>query len=274
MATHNNYNDFGALMVENRDFMVQLEADDMTRNEWKKYVKICDSIASTSYKYLAEGGKFEDARSAIHGLFEFIGVDTRILAIDVNAMRIINLAVPFKVVKSDAYKEAEKALRKFKQAKEWACEVSKVDENNPDAILFPKAENVTALVEHYFSADEQDNYNLCVGMFKTAIAEERKLKVADLATELTRLEGVKEDIAKLPKQYYNDYIDPTKGKGKKPTKHVPFAIRKRIEDATAMMLSERSLFTPAQLDKEEAQIKGGKKQEKKAKEEAKAQESK
>lgn len=278
MATKINYNDFGAEMVDNRPILAnQLDSEEMTRNEWKKYLSICDKVATTAYAYMAEPEKdgFPAFRSAMHELYAFVGADTRILAIDGYSVRFIPAVVPYKVVKSKAYKDAEKDVRVFKRAIEWACIVSEVSPENPEAVLFPKATNTDELSARYFHKDTQDYYNLCVKFFKSAMASNHDLQVKELSAELARLESVRDELGQQKWNCYKDFKDPMlSANGKTKLKHVPASIRKNIEDTMADILTARSLMTTAQLDKEEAQIKGGKKQEKHAKEAAKAQESK
>ena len=267
MATHINYNDFGAIMLENRPTMTQLEAEELTRNEWRKYLRICDDLAATAYDYMGKGNTdgFPTFRNAVHALFSFVGMDTRILAIDGYTVRFIPAVVPYKVMKSAKYKEAEKAVRGFKKAMEWACEVSGVDSENAGGILFPKAVDVQTLVANYFDADHQNEYNLCVGLFKTAMAEERHLTVANLTAELTRLESIKTELAKEDWQLYKDYKDPfLSANGKSHLKHIPASLRKNIENTVADIINARTFMTVAQLEKEQDQIKGGRKASKKA----------
>ena len=110
MATKTNYNDFGAMMVENRPMAeIRLDSEEMTRNEWKRYLGICDNIAKTGYQYLMSHVEedFFTFRGAIHALYTFVGYDTRILAIDSYVLRFTTAVVQIKTVKSDAYKKAE-----------------------------------------------------------------------------------------------------------------------------------------------------------------------
>ena len=258
MATKTTFNAIASITIENRDFSYALTKDDMSKNEWDKYLSICNKVAKTCYKYLSGKGTFEDYRGAIHSLFVFMGMDTRILALDSYVVS-MNRTVPYVWQKSDAYKTACSNITKFKRAKNWAIEVSEVDEEQEDAILFPKAESVEGMVANYFDKETQDHYNLCIGLFKSALANGQKLTVKDVKDELARLEEVKDELARTPKQYYKDYKDPMKTGKDKVLKNVPSEIRKNIEDALADILSGRMTLTNDQLEKEEKQIKGGRK---------------
>lgn len=260
MATHTNYNDFGATMLENRPTMEQFESEEMSRNEWKKYLRICDELAESAYNYMGKGNTdgFADFRNAVHALFTFVGMDTRILAIDGYTVRFIPAVVPYKVMKSTKYKDTEKSIRNFKKAKDWACEVSNADSENPDDVLFANADSVQTLVEKYFTAEHQNDYNLCVGLFKVALAEERNLTVADLNTELSRLESIRDELKKEDWQLYKDWKDPfLSSNGKTRLKHVPASIRKNIENCVADIITSRTFLSVAQLEKEHDQIKNG-----------------
>lgn len=252
------YNDFAQLCIDNRDFSfsLSLENGDMTRKEWDKYRDICDNVAKSGYKFLSGKGTFEDYRAAIHALFSFMGIQTRILALDGNVLQ-FNRAIPYIWVKSKEYKDADSAVRKFKRAMKWACEKSGVEEDNDSGVLFPKADSVKGMEEHYFTAEEQDNYNLCIGLFKAALAEDRDLTVKDMAVHLDGLEETRLNLKKTPKQFYKDYKNPLKSGTGKDLRHVSVDVRKCIEDALADMLTNRMTMTQAMVDKENAQIKGG-----------------
>lgn len=265
MATNIKFNDFGSMMAENRPTMLQLDSEEMTRNEWKKYLKITDEIARTAYAYMAQGNgeNFPAFRSAIHALYEFVGSDTRILAIDGYSVRFTSAVVPFKVVKSKDYKTAEKAIRNFKRAMEWACIVSNANSENPNARIFPDASTTAELEANYFHAETQDYYNAVVALFKKAVEEGRTFQVSDLNARLEALEAVRTDLAAQPWNCYKDFKNPMLSVGGKELKHAPASIRKNIEDTLADILTQRALMTEDQLEKEEAQIKGGKKTNKK-----------
>lgn len=260
MATSTKYNDFGGMVIENRPTMTGLdfESSAMTRKEWINYLSICDQLATTCYNYLADGtsDRFPAFRTALHSLFSFMGMDTRILALDAYTVRFIPAIVAYKVVKSQAYKDAEKAVRGIKKAMEWAISVSEVSADQPDAVLFPKAENGENFASNYFDKDEQDNYNTCVKLWN---ANGKHLTVADMTAEQTRLEGVVEDLGAEKWNCYKDYKNPMLSSTGKMLKHCPASIRKNIEDALADLLTARNLMTIDQLDKEEKQIKGGRK---------------
>lgn len=265
-----SYNEFGIEMVENRPTMNQLDLDEMTREERKSYMHICDEVARTAFAYVASNNpdNFPAFRSALHGLFTFVGTDTRILSLDAYSVRFIPAVVPLKVNKSNDYKRAEKALRTFKRAIGWACAVSEADPESPESIIFPKAADLVGLETHYFTSEVQDYYNALVPFFKAS--DGHGLQLSTLLEEKARLEKVVEDLAAQPWHYYKDFKDPMlSSNGKKKLNHVPDSIRKNIEDVMADMLSARELMTADQLDKEEAQIKGGRKQAKQAKAETK-----
>lgn len=258
MATGINYNDFGTMMVENRPTMLQLDADEMSRNEWKKYLNICDNVAKTAYEYMNNREEaFNSFRSAVHSLYTFIGYDTRILSIDGYTVRFIPAVCPYKVVKSKEYRNAEKAIRIFKKAREWACIESEADINNPDAVLFPMACNMQEFAGKYYNHDIEDYYNAVVGIVKTVFGENRDVLLSDLDTELSRLESIKVELGNQPWHCYKDFKNPMLSAQGKALKHAPMSIRKAIEDTMADILTARSLMTSAQLEMEEAQIAGG-----------------
>jgi hypothetical protein len=207
----------------------------------------------------------------MHSLFAFVGADTRILAIDGYSVRFIPAVVPYKVVKSKEFKQAEKDIRTFKQAFEWACEVSQANPESADAILFPGANTSETLSKTYYNTDVQDMYNYCAKFVMGALAENRYLTVQDMLNEQARLTAIKDNLASQKWHYYKDFKNPMVSTGGKVLKHIPASIRKNIEDTMADILTARTLMTVDQLEKEEAQIKGGKKQQKKSKEEAKAE---
>lgn len=262
-----NYNDFGSEMIENRATMNQLDLDTMTKEERKNYISICDNIARTAFDYIANGNpdNFPAFRTALHSLFAFVGTDTRILSLDAYSVRFIPAVVPYKVKKSKEYKTADKNARIFKKSIAWACEVSNVNEEDSTAVLFPNATDSVTMEQHYFNADVQDYYNAVVKFFTTAINSNAQLTLATLQEELARLESIREALANQKWHYYKDFKNPMESSTGKALKHAPESIRKNIEDTMADLLSQRELMTVAQLEKEEAQIKGGKKQAKQAK---------
>lgn len=259
MATKTNYNDFGAMMVENRPTMTQLDIDEMSRNEWKKYLGICDNVAKTAFEYMNNGeDSFNNFRSAVHALYTFIGYDTRILSIDGYTVRFIPAVCPYKVVKSKEYRNAEKAIRIFKKAREWACIVSGLDTYDPNAALFPNACHMQEFAGKYYDSEVEDFYNAVVDVVKRVYAENRDVMVSDMDAELERLEGIKAELGNKPWHCYKDFKNPMLSAHGKALKHAPMSIRKAIEDTMADILAARSLMTVAQLDMEEAQIAGGK----------------
>lgn len=266
MATKTTYNEFGSDMIDNRATMNQLDSEEMTRNEWRKYLSICDEVARAAFAYIAkpENDNFAEFRSALHALYGFVGADTKIVSIDGYVVRFIPAVVPYKVVKSKEYKNAEKAIRKFKNAIAWACMVSDANREDPDAKLFPEAASMEDMVEKYFDADDQEHYNLCVPFVKAALEAKNALELKVLTAELERLEAFKDDLGKKPWQCYKDFKDPMTSAGGKAVKHIPASLRKNIEDAMADVLISRNLMTIEQLEKEEAQIVGGKKQQRNA----------
>ena len=265
-----NYNDFGSEMIENRANMNQLDLDTMTKEERKNYISICDNIARTAFDYISTSNadNFPAFRSALHALFAFVGTDTRILSLDAYSVRFIPAVVPYKFVKSKEYKIADKNVRTFKKSIAWACEVSNVKEEDGTSILFPNATDSVTMEQRYYNADVQDHYNACVKFFTIAINSNEQLHLATLQEELARLESIRESIANQKWQFYKDFKNPMVSSTGKALKHAPESIRKNIEDTMADLLSQRELMTVAQLEKEEAQIKGGKKQAKQAKAEA------
>lgn len=258
MATKTNFNAIAGITIENRDFSFSLTKDDMSKNEWASYQTICDKVAKSAYKYLTGKGSFEDYRAAIHGLFTFMGMDTRILALD-HYVVAMNRAIPYTVIKSDTFKDACAAITKFRKAKNWAIEVSEANEDDDSAILFPKAAKAADMVTHYFNEEDQKEYNAIIALVKAALDAGRKLTVKDVKDELDRLQEVKDTLTKTAKQYYKDYKDPLKTGKDKVLKHVTADTRKNIEDALADILTNRMAYTAEQLEKEEKQIKGGRK---------------
>ena len=263
----NQYNDFGAMMLENRPTASQMDKEEFSTREWNYYLSICDKIATTAYAYLANGttDRFPAFRSALHELFTFVGTDTRILSLDAYSIRFLPAVVPYTTVKSKAYKDAEKAVRAFKRAMSWAISVSDADPENPASVIFPKAADVQELEGHYFDADVQDFYNLCVPIFKRCMAQNVDMMVGDLDNELVYLQSIVDNLAAQPWQCYKDFKDPMKSSTGKILRHAPASIRKAIEDAMADLLTARDLMTPEQLAVEAAQIKGGRKAAKAAK---------
>lgn len=258
------YNSFGTEMIENRLTQSMLDLDMLTTMERKNYISICDEIATTAFALMSSNNQdnFPAFRSALHKLFTFVETETRILSLDAYSLRFIPAVVPYKAVKSKEYRDAEKAIRVFKNAIEWACEVSDVDPSNAEGELFPNAKDTAQLQANYYSADVQDNYNAIVGLF----AANNALKVSDLNAHLKTLEDARDELGKKPGNFYKDFKDPMKSSTGKRLPHAPQSVRKGIEDAMADLLSQREIMTSEQLDKEEAQIVGGKKQAKKAKE--------
>ena len=267
MATHINYNEFGELMINYRPLATeQLDKEEFTKSEWANYLSICGDVATTAYKFLspAESGTFDELRSALHRLFTFVGCDTRILSLDAYCCRFFTV-VPYKVIKSPKYRDAEKEERTFKKAVEWACSVSDADINNPDAVLFPKAVDAVSMQTEYYSADTQKYYNAIIKFFIACMEHEHNtLTLKVLKDELERLQEVKKAIGKEAWQCYNDYKNPMKNSKGQDIKYASDSVRKSIEDAMADLLGARNNMTEEQRDKEEAQIKGGRKQAKKA----------
>jgi len=268
MATHTNYNEYGEMMIDNRSIMEQLDKEEFTKAEWATYLSICDDIASTTYKYLSptESGTFAEFRSALHRLFTFVGCDTRILSLDAYCAQFFRV-IPYKVIKSKKYRDAEKEERTFKKAIEWACYVSGADINNPESVLFPKAVDSATMQTEYFSADTQDYYNAIIKFFVASVDQNHtNLQLNVLNAELERLKEVKKAIGKEAWQCYKDYKNPMTNTRGKDLKHAPDSTRKDIEDAMADLLGARNSMTDEQLEKEDAQIQGGRKQDKKIKE--------
>ncbi len=255
------FNAFGIEMIENRLTKSTLDLDLLTSYERKNYISICDEIADTAYTLMSSNNQdsFPAFRSALHKLFTFVETETRILSLDAYSLRFIPAVVPYKTVKSKAYKDAEKTIRVFKNAIAWACDVSSVDVEDKSAQLFTKAKDAAQFQTEYYSADVQDSYNAIIGLF----AANNTLTVGDLSAHLQTLEDARDDLAAIPGNFYNDFKDPMKSSTGKRLAHAPESIRKGIEDAMADLLSQRELMTSAQLEKEEAQIVGGKKQARK-----------
>lgn len=259
MATSTKYNDFGKMVIDNRFVMNSIDADDVgSSKQWAEYLSICDGMAVTCYRYLADttGDNFPAFRSAIHRLFTYAGMDTRIMAIDAYTVRFIPAIVAYKTVKSQAYKDAEKAVRQAVRASEWICDVSGVNAENPDAVLFPKVSDTVTVSDAYYNQDAEAEYNFCVKLWN---ANGKSLTVADMNTEVARLEKVRDDLAAIPGNFYKDFKDPMKSSNGKALKHAPMSVRKGIEDTLADLLTARNYMTEDQLNKEEAQIKGGRK---------------
>lgn len=256
------YNEFASTMLDNRQVMSQLEADEMTRNEWKKYLKICDTIATEAYAYI-NGGDFEPFRSSIHALFSFVETDTNILGIDGYSVRFLPAIVAYKQVKSKVYKEAEKKVRLCKKAIEWARIESKVDGDDPEAVLFPAIVSMEDYEKMYFYKDIQEYYNALVPVVKSCVEEGVDVQLKHVTEHLEKLEAERDALAQIPGNFYKDFKDPMKSPQGKALKHAPMSIRKGIEDTLADILTARSMMTEEQIAKEEAQIKGGKKEVKK-----------
>lgn len=261
MATNNNFNDFGSSMIENRPTMVQLDAEEMTRNEWKKYLRICDEVASTAYDYMANPAEdnFPAFRTAMHALYAFVGADTRILAIDGYSVRFIPAVVPYKVVKSEQYKTAEKNIRLWKKGVEWVLEVSGVNPENPEDIIFDGYTSAADLTSRFFTAEHQDEWNQIIPLWKKYREEGNPMRVRDLDLILAAKVEVRDDLGKEKWHCYKDFKNPMESSTHKKLTHIPASIRKNIEDTMADILSARTLMTTAQLEKEHKQIKGGRK---------------
>lgn len=260
MATKNTFNEFGTMMVENRPTMAQLDSEEMTRNEWRQYLHICDNIAISAFNYISgHGDKFADYRTSLHALFTFVEVDTRILALDAYSMRFIPALVPYKVVKSTAYKQAEKAVRTFKKSIAWACDKSGADVDKPTDVLFGNVKNMAEFADKYFSADHQNEYNAIALLLKRCLEADNTLTVADLTTHLNTLESHVDTLAAQPWQCYKDYKNPMISSTGKLLNHLPASLRKNLEDVMADMLEQRALMSLELREKEEKQIKGGRK---------------
>lgn len=253
------YNEFAEMMFDNHQTMAQLDAEEMTRNEWKNYLKISDAIATTAWAYI-DGGEFEPFRSSVHALFSFLEYETKFLAIDSYTIRFIPKVIPYKVIRSKEYKEAEKAARTFKHAIEWACIESGLDEATPESVVFPKVTSMADYESLHFHKDTQDYYNAIVPIVKQSLQDGHDIQVKHLNTRLEALEAIKEELAKQKGNYYKDLKNPMKSAQGKDLKHAPMSIRKGIEDTVVDIIQARDLMTPEQIAKEEAQIKGGKKE--------------
>lgn len=251
------------MFIENRATMDTLDMDNLTRNERKQYRAIIDEVASTAYDYMANPAVdgFPAFRNAIHKLYAFVGTDTRILAIEGYSVRFIPAVVPYKVVKSQQFKTAEKNIRLFKKCMEWACEVSKVNPENPDAVLFSGVTNPKDMGQ-FFSADYQDEYNAVLPVCRMAMESGKTVTVSALNSHLKSLEGIRDDLASQKWHFYKDWKNPMQSTSGKKLAHAPESVRKNIEDTMADILTARTLMTTAQLEKEHKQIKGGRKSNK------------
>lgn len=260
MATSINFNEFGATFIENRPTMDCLDMDTLTRAERKQYRSIIDEVASTAYDYMADPSVdgFPAFRNAMHRLYAFVGADTRILAIDGYSVRFIPAVVPYKVVKSKQFKDAEKAIRLFKKTMEWACTTSNADTENPDAILFDGITD-TRDMSKFFTAEYQDEYNAVLPLCRIAMQSGKTLTVSALNAHLKTLTDARDTLASQKWHYYKDWKNPMQSTSGKKLTHAPESIRKNIEDTMADILSARTLMTTAQLEKEHKQIKGGRK---------------
>lgn len=267
MATHNKFNLFGEMMMENRPTMAQFSPDmvtegDMTKDEWKKYLSICDDVACAAFDYMATPSNpngFDNFRNAVHKLYAFVETDTRILAIDGYSVRFIPAVVPFKVVKSDAYKTLEKTVRAFKKGMSWAISVTNADAGNPNAVVFPIDADASNLSKTYYSADVEKEYNAVISVWNSMKKEGTAMTVGAMKVHLEELESALEELGTQKWQCYKDYKHPMQSSTGKKLSHVPTSIRKAIEDTMADVLSARQLMTTEQLEKEHAQIKGGRK---------------
>lgn len=261
MTTHTNYNDFGATFIENRPTMESMDLDNLTRAERKDYRSIIDAVASTAYDYMANPtvDGFPAFRNAMHRLYAFVGADTRILAIDGYSVRFIPAVVPYKVVKSTQYKQAEKNIRLWKKATEWVLDVSGVNAENPEAIIFEGFTNAADLSARFFNSDYQDEWNQIIPLWKKYREEGNPMRIRDLDLILKAKEQVRDDLAKEPWHYYKDFKNPMQSSTGKKLAHAPESIRKNIEDTMADILTARTMMTTAQLEKEHKQIKGGRK---------------
>ena len=85
---------------------------------------------------------------------------------------------------------------------------------------------------------------------------------AEHKAELERLKNIKDAIGKEAWMYYKDYKNPMKNSKGNDVKYASDEVRKAIEDAMGDLLGARNNMTDAQLEKEDAQIQGGRKQEK------------
>ena len=261
--THTNYNDFGEMVVENRPFadsQITLDDSGMTRAEWKNYLDIMDEVVATCYNYMAfpKDDLFSQFRNAVHRLYTFFGIDTRILAIDGYVLRLCPASITMSTVKSDSLKDAERAVRKFKSAMDWAMELNNADPTNDEFVLFPNG-----MTDHYDS-EIQDKYNLIVKLWTACNKEGKPLTVSVLKSRLAELNKDVSDIESKPWQKYVTHkcdlpLDKTTHKAKIGTKHVTAKTRKKIEDCIADILTQRSMMTPELLEKEHKQIKGGRK---------------
>lgn len=269
--TNNKYNQFGEMMVENRPTMTQFTPDmvtegDMTKTEWKQYLNICDGVASTAYDYMADPTNpdgWNNFRNAMHKLYAFVGCDTRILAIDGYSVRFIPAVVPFKVVKSERYKNAEKAVRAAKRGMAWAIEATNANPDNPDAIIFHANAVASDLSARYFTAEVQNEWNAVIPVWRKLHDNGEDLTVGKLSENLDGLTKALEELGKEDWQCYRDFKNPMQSATGKKLTHVPTSIRKAIEDTMADILTARSMMTTAQLEKEHAQINGGRRAAKK-----------
>lgn len=254
------YNEFASQMMENRPVMAQLEADEMSKKDWKKYLEICDGIATTAYKH-TQTGNFAPFRSAVHALLTFLEMDTKLLGIDSYTTMFLPSVVPYVTIRSDAYKKAVKNITTFKKAMKWACEVSKVEDPNEDTTLFSDCTTREDYETLHFPKDnqeQQDYYNALVGIVKNTLADHEPVKYGALQTHLAALEAIRDKLAEEPKNYYKDYKNPMKSTSGKPLKHAPASIRKGIENTIADIINIRSMMSPEQEEKEQAQIQAGK----------------
>lgn len=279
MATNNKYNDFGKMMIENRPTMEQFNPDmvtegDMTKTEWKNYLAVCDDVASTAYDYMANPSNpngWSDFRNAMHKLYAFVGCDTRILAIDGYSVRFIPACVPFKVVKSERYKNAEKAIRAAKKGMAWAVEITNTNPENPDAIIFPASASASDLSAKYYTADTQNEWNAVIPVWRKCHDNGEDLTVGKLTANINSLSETLTELGKEDWQCYRDFKNPMQSTSGKKLTHLPASIRKAIEDTMADILTARAMMTTAQLEKEHAQINGGRRASKKSAEAKKSE---
>lgn len=263
IMTHTNYNDFGEMVVESRPYagsQITLDDSGMTRAEWQKYLGIMDEVVATCYNYMAFPGEnlFPAFRNSLHRLYTFFGIDTRILSIDSYAIRLTVAAVTMRTMKSDALKKAEKERNAFDSAMKWAMEINGVTLSDDSAVLFPNG------MESHYNSEIQDKYNLIIKHWTAQHKENLALTVAVLKSHLATLNKAVSDIEALPWQKYRTIkcdlpLDKTTGRAVIGKKHASAQTRKNIEDNIADMLTQRSLMTPEQLEKEHKQIKGGRK---------------
>lgn len=253
-----SYNEFGAEMIENRPTMATLDLDTLSRNERKEYLSIIDNVARTAYAYIADKthDNFPAFRASLHALFTFVGCETRILALDGYTMRFVPATCIVKVKKSNEYKSAEKAIRIFKDAISWAKDVSLITTDDPNAPIFPGIKSVADAQNEFYSKDYEDEFNAIIRIFSS---NDCNITLQTLTDWMSSLERERDYLKTQDWHYYCDYQNPMMKTNGKFYDHAPEAIRRNIENTMADLLTQRALMTEAQLSKEEAQIKGGRK---------------